>query len=258
MIWGRLDWVVSRLNWVGFWVLSNTFVSDISNISTVSITNIIGYDLSTTIGKIDTVFTSSGVSITVFVGLEVSFSVVVMYSISVFIDSWSNWFFSISWGWGMISWSCVYNWLMYNWGNIWSWFVDNWGMIWSWLVDNWSWVVNWGVVNWGWVVNGSCVIYWSRLVINWGWVIWSSMVDGSMSICWGMDRDMSRSMNSSTVLFSSIWVVYVLWSGMGLARDGGVVSSMGLVYSNFDGWGVAVLDNLMTALVSQSNSQKSG
>jgi len=246
MIWGRLDWVVS----LSFGVLSNTFVSDISNISTVSITNIIGYDLSTTIGKVDTVFTSSGVSITVFVGLEVSFCVVVIYSISVFVDSWCiiSWFFAVSWG-SVISWSWVYNWgniwswFVDNWCNIWSWFVDNWGMIWSWPVDNWGWVVNWGVVNWGWMVNGSWVV--------WGWSVGEL---GSYTLNWNM----RRSMNGSTVLFSSIWVVYVLWGSMGLARYGCVVSSMGFVYSNFGSWGVAVLDNLVTALVSQSNSQKGG
>jgi len=247
VVWSWL-WGISWLSWVVFWVLSNTFVFDIGNISTVSITNIIGYDLSTAIGKIDTVFAVGGVSVTVFVGLKVSFCVVVMYSISVFIDGWSiiRWFLAVSWS-SVISWSWVYNWLVDNWGNIWSWswvynwFVDNWGYIWSWSV-NWGWVVNWG-----WLVNGSCVINWSRLVISWGWVVWG----------WSVNWNMRRSMNGSTVLFSSIWVVYVLWCSMGLFRHSCVVCSMGLMDSNFDGRGVAVLDNLVTALVSQSNSQKS-
>jgi len=214
MVWGRFGWVVSWLSWVVFWVLSNTFVFDISNISTISISNVVGYDLSTAIGKIDTVFATCGVSITVFVGLEVSFCVVVMYSISVFIDGWSiiRWFLAVSWS-SVISWSWVYNWLVDNWGNIWSWswvynwFVDNWGYIWSWSV-NWGWVVNWG-----WLVNGSCVINWSRLVISWGWVVWG----------WSVNWNMRRSMNGSTVLFSSIWVVYVLWCSMGLFSHGCVV-----------------------------------
>lgn len=187
MIWGRLGWVISGLGWVVFWVLSNTFVLDISNISTISIPNIVGYDLSTAIGKIDTVFATCGVSITVFVGLEVSFCVIVMYSIPVFVDSWSiiSWFLAVGWSmmsWSVISWS-VYNWLVDNWGYIWSWFVDDWGYIWSWLV-NWGWVVDWGMVNWGGVVN------WGS-VINWGWV----------SICWSMYRYMGWSMDSSAVLF---------------------------------------------------------
>ena len=228
-------------------VVSLTFVFNISNISSVGISNRVGHNLGTAIGKSDTVFTVGGISITVFVGLEVSVCVVIIDSISVFIDCWSffvYWSLSVSWSWSMVSWG-MYYWLVNNWGYVWSWsmyywLVYNWGDIWSWLV-NWGWVVNWGwFVSWSWVIN------WSRFVY-WCWVVWG----------WFVNWNMSRSMNGSTIFFSSIWVVYVLWSGMGLARYGSMVSSMGLMDSNFDGWGVAVLDNLMTALVSQSNSQKS-
>ena len=72
-----------------------------------------------------------------------------------------------------------------------------------------------------------------------------------------VDRNMSRCMDGSTILFSSIWIVYVLWSSMGLARNGGMVSTMGFMGSNFHCWSISVLNNLMTALVSQSYSQKS-
>ena len=244
MVWSWL-WGISWLSWVVFWVLSDTFVSDIGNISTISISNIVGDDLGTTIGKVDTVFTVGGISVTVFVSLEVSLSIVIMDSISVFVYGWSifiDWSLSISWSWGVVSWG-MYNWLVdnwYNWGNVWSWFVYYWGNIWSWLV-NWGWVVNWGwLVNWSWVVNWGWFVYW-------GWVVWGWLVYWNVS--WGM--------NSSAVFFSSIWVVYVLWGSMGLARYGSVVSSMRLMYSYFDSWSIAVLYDLVTALVSQSNSQKS-
>jgi hypothetical protein len=243
MVWSWFGWVVSRLGWVVFWVLSNTFVFDISNISSVSIGDVVGNNLGTAIRKIDTVFTVGGVSVTVFVSSKISFSVVIMDSISVFVYSWSFfvvWSLAINWSWGMVSWSMYY------------WFVDDWGVIWSWSwgMVGWGmyyWFVNWGwVINWGWFVNWSCVINWSRFVY-WGCVVWG----------WLVNWNMSRSMNGSTILFSSIWIVYVLWSSMGLAGNGGVVSSMSLVGSNFDSWSVAVFDNLMTALVSQSDSQKS-
>merc|ERR1719367_343413 len=216
-----------------FWVLSNTFVFNIGNISTISISNIVGDNLGTTIGKVYTVFTVGSITVTVFVSSKISFSIVIMDSISVLVYCWSffiHWSLTVSWSWSMVGW-CMYYWLVdnwYNWGNVWSWFVYYWSNIWGWLV------------NWGWVIN------WSRFV-SWGWVVWG----------WLVNWNMSRSMNGSTIFFSSIWVVYVLWSGMGLARYGCMVSSMGLMNCNFDGWGVAVLYNLMTALVSQSNSQKS-
>merc|ERR1711902_289664 len=95
----------------------------------------------------------------------------------------------------------------WGWGDVWSWLVYYWG-------DIWSWSMNWG---WG---------------VYWGWLVY-----------W----DMSWGMYSSAVFFSSVWVVYVLWGGMGLARDSSVVSSMGLVYSYFDSWGIAVLYDLVTA-----------
>jgi len=213
VVWGWLSWVV----WLSFWVLSNTFVFDISNISSIGIGNVVGDDLGTAIGKVDTVFTVGGISITGFVGLEVSVSIVVMDSISVLVYSWSffvDWSLSISWGmvsWGMVSWS-MYYWFVDNWGLVWSW---SWGMIsWSmyyWFVDYWGWVVywGWGMVCWGmyyWLVYNWGMINWSS-VVNWGSVVWTSLVDWNMG----------RSMDSSTVFFSSIWVMYVLWGSMGLA-----------------------------------------
>ena len=44
-----------------------------------------------------------------------------------------------------------------------------------------------------------------------------------------VDRNMSRCMDGSTILFSSIWIVYVLWSSMGLASNDSMVGSMRFV-----------------------------
>ena len=153
MVWGRLSWVV----WLSFWVCSNTFVFNISNVSTVSISNTVGYNLNATIGKVDTIFTVGGVTITVFVGSKVRFGVVISYGITVLVDGWCIicWFLAVSRG------RCV----------IWSRFVDYWGYIWSWFVYNWSMI--WGR---GWVV-------YRCWVIDRGGVIWGSMVDG-----WSVDR----------------------------------------------------------------------
>ena len=70
--------------------------------------------------------------------------------------------------------------------------------------------------------------------------------------------NMSRCMDGSTIFFSSIRIVYVLWGGVGLLMYRSVISSMGFVCGYFNCRSVAVLDNLVTALVGQSNSQKGG
>ena len=276
MVW---DWsgVVSWLrgvvwSWLVFWVLGNTFVFNISYVSTIGI-YVIGNNLGAAIGKGNGVATGSGIAITVFISRECSLGIIILDSITVFIYSWSiigrfmirSWLM-VCWSWGMISWSCVNNWLVNNWGYVWGWFVNNWGMVWSWFVDNWGMIRcwccviygGWLVYNWGMVRCWSCVINWSRLVINWGWVIGSSMVDGSMSICWGMDWDMSWGMDSSAVLFSSIGIVYVLGSSMRLTSNNSVVSTMCFVNRVAYSGGIAVFHNLMAGLVSQGNGEKAG
>ena len=44
-----------------------------------------------------------------------------------------------------------------------------------------------------------------------------------------VDRNMSRCMDGSTIFFSSIWIVYVLWGGMRLFMYRSVIRSMSLV-----------------------------
>ena len=147
--------------------------------------------LGAAIGKSNRVASSGGITVAVLVGRESSLGVVILNSVSVFVYSWSiiSWFMVWSGfvGWGMVSWSMYY-----------------------WLVDYWSWVVNWG---WGMI---SWSMYWSSM-INWS-MYWSGMINWS-SVVWSsfVDWNMSRSMDSSAVFFSSIWVMYVLWGSMGLA-----------------------------------------
>jgi len=207
VVWSWL-WGISWLSWVVFWVLSNTFVFDVGNISTISIGYVVGDNLGTTIGKVYTVFTVGSITVTVFVGSKISFSIVIMDCISVLVYCWSffiDWSLAISWSWGMVSWG-MYYWFVDNWGVVWSW---SWGMVsWGmyyWLVDYWGWVVNWGFdMYWSSMINWS--MYWSSM-INWSSVVWCCFV------YWNM----SRSMDSSAVFFSSIWVMYILWGSMGLA-----------------------------------------
>ena len=250
------SWVVSRfwgvcwLYWVVFWVLGNSFVGNISDIATISINSVFNM-LSAAIGKSNGIATGSGISVAVFAGRESSFGVIILDSVSVFVYSWS--FigrFMIRSGF-VVGWSWVNNWLVYNWGNIWSWLVYNWGwgMIRSWLVDNWGMIRSWGwVIDWG--MNLS--------VVNWSWVVWGSMMDWGVSVCWGVDWDMGWGVDSSTVLFSSIRVMYVLWSSMWLASNYSMVGSMRFVDRVAYGRGIAVFDYLMARLISQGNGEKRG
>ena len=141
-------------------------------------------------------------------------------------------------------------------------------LIYSWSIICWLWVVRcWLMIGWG-RVNDGFVYYWSRVVyrswfIHWGWVIdRGSMVRSTVvywsvvSVSWSVNWDMGRSMDGCSILFSGIRVMHVLRSSMGLAGDNGVVTTMGLVDRVAHSRGVAMLDDLMAGLVSQSNCQK--
>jgi hypothetical protein len=144
MVWG----------WFVFWVLSNTFVPNISNISSISISNRVCNDLGTAIGKVYTVFSVGSITITVLVGSKVSTRVIISNGITVLINSWYIIGRFVIWGWFMVCWSWVNYWFVHNWGMIWGWSVYYWGNIWSGLVCR-SWVVYWG---WFWVIDRGCVI----------------------------------------------------------------------------------------------------
>ena len=144
MVWCRLCWKVRLC----FWVRSNAFVFNISNITTISISNSISYNLCATIGKLDTVFAVGGIPITVFIGSKISLCIVIMHCISKLVDRWSfiGWLFAISRSMDrcMISRFGMNNGFVNNWGYIWGWLVYNWGMVWSWF--------GWVVSRLGWVV----------------------------------------------------------------------------------------------------------
>merc|ERR1712018_571198 len=219
--------------------------------------------LGAAIGKSNRVATSGGITVAVFVGRECSLGVVILNSVSVFVYSWPiiSWFmvWSRFVGWGMVSWS-MYYWLVYNWSYVWSGVVDNWGMIWSWFVDNWGVIWSWLVDGWGVIRSRGWVIHWSMdlSVVNWSWVVWGSMMDRGVSVGWGVDWDMSWGVDSSTVLFSSIRIMYILWGSMRLASNDSVVGAMRFVDGVAYGRGIAVLDNLMARLISQGNGEKTG
>merc|ERR1712038_968700 len=227
MVWGW-SWVVCWLRgmvwscWFVFWVLGNTFIFDISYVATISI-YVIGNNLGTAIRKSNTVFTSSGITFTVFISRERGLGVIILDGITVLVNSWA-----------FIGRFMIRSWLVISRGWVYNWFVDNWGMIrcWSWVVYwssfvNWSWVIYWSMVNWSWVI-------WSSMV-DWSWVIWGSVVNWDMS--WGMD--------SSSVLFTSIRVMYVLGSSMRLASNNSVVSTMCFVDRVTYSRGIAVFHSLV-------------
>ena len=202
MVWCRLCWKVRLC----FWVSSNTFVFNIRNITTISISNSISYNLCPTIGKLDTVFAVGGIPITVFIGSKISLCIVIMHCISELVDRWSfiGWLFaicrSVDWcmisrfgmnngfvnNWGYIwvrfvnNWGYIWGRLMKYWGMIWGRFVDEWGYIWGRPMDNWSMI--WGRFVNNWCMIGSRVVYRSRFVnrsrfVSGSWVIkWSRFV----------------------------------------------------------------------------------
>ena len=68
-------------------ILGLTLISDISNISRVFISNLVGDNLGTAIRKIYTIFTIGSITITVFMLFKVGTRVVIKDSISIFIVS---------------------------------------------------------------------------------------------------------------------------------------------------------------------------
>ena len=84
MVGGRLVWG-GLVGGLVLGVLGLSLVSHISNISGVSISNGVGNDLDTAIGKVDTVLSVSGIAITGLVLLESSLAVVVSDGVGVLV-----------------------------------------------------------------------------------------------------------------------------------------------------------------------------
>ena len=221
-------------------VVSLTLVFHISNISRVSISNRVGHNLGTTIGKSNTVFTSGGISITVLVGLESSTTVVISNSISILIDSRaiiSRLMVSRGVvGSGFVSRGRVDNRLVHNRGRV----VDGSG-----LVDR-SRVVDRGVVDrFGMVDRG---------MMDRGRVVDRSMVN-SMVTMGSMHGGMSRGMSMSDILLLIVVLMDFIGGSSRLGSYLGVVVSMSTVDGGRDRGGIAVFDNLVRVLVGSSQSQ---
>jgi hypothetical protein len=112
VVWGRLV----------FWVYGFTGVSNVGDVSTISIRiSSVSYGLYTTIGKVDGVGSRQGLTIGSFGGSKGGSRVAISYTV-----------FESEWFWGFII----------GWGRV----VDG-GMIWGWCRVVWGWVI------WG---RGSC------------------------------------------------------------------------------------------------------
>lgn len=150
-------------------IMSLTLVSDISDVSGVSISNAVSHNLGTAIGKSHAVFAGGSISISLFVGSKVGSRVVISDGISE-----------------IVHWGCIISGFMVRCG-----FVG--GFVWcgsrfvgcgSWVgdgfVDYGSWVVNWGrfvgcgswvVDGCGFVVSGGGMIDGGGFVVSGSWVV---------------------------------------------------------------------------------------
>merc|ERR1711881_201087 len=143
------------LGWVIWLIVSLALVLDVGDVAGVSVSHVVGDNLGAAIGKGNTVFTMSGITIAGLILGKVSARVVVGDSILVAVDSWA-----------------IIGWLLVA--------VDRGRVVGSGLVDHWGWVVDGFVdnggsmVDWGMVDNGLVVHNWSRVVdggravVDWG------------------------------------------------------------------------------------------
>ena len=237
-------------------VVGLSLVFDISNIAGVSIGNIVGNNLGPAIGKVDTVFTMGGISVTVLVGGEVGSRVVISNGISVVVDSGSLILGLLVVRRSMVS-GLVSGSRGVVSGGMDRCLVDR-GLVGRGVVDGClvgggmvHWLVSRGVVH-GFVSRGSMVDR-GRLVVSGG-----SMVSGGGMVSRSMDGLVGRSMSSGSILLLVVGLVDLRGLSRGLAHDSSVVSSMGLVHRSVDSRGIAVLDGLMAGLVSTGDSHKGG
>ena len=152
---GFMNWFVGIITW-------GSFVGYFNNVTRVSISSVVFYNLGTAIWKGNTVFTISRVAITSFVCSKVDSRIIISNSIFVLIFSWDISVSRLFIGWGVVSrgrfvyWSGLVNW--------------------SWLVDRGR-LVNWSrLINWGWFVYRCWFVSWSSLM-NWS-------MSNSMAVSW--------------------------------------------------------------------------
>ena len=198
-------------------IVSLTFVFDISNIPRVSITDRVGDDLGTAIGKSHAVLSGGSITITVLILSKVGARVVISDSITILVDSGaiiSRLMVSRCWVSGLVSGSWVDNGgLVDNWGR----FVDRGG-----LVDNRGGVVDWGrFVGRGGVVDRSGVVDGSMGMVDSMGKSVSMVSKGMMSksmvtMGGGMDGEVARGVDSGTVLLLVVVLVNLIGGGSGL------------------------------------------
>merc|ERR1711981_81037 len=151
MIWGWLGCVV--WSWFVFWVMGNTFVFNVSDITVISVSGI-GNNLGTAIGKSNTVFTSDNITVTVFISGKISLGVVILNSITILVNSWA-----------IIGWVVIRSWFVYD-GS---------------MIRSWSWVVYWGsFVCWGGVVWDGMMDSWVSIGGGMYWDMSWSMNGGTI------------------------------------------------------------------------------
>merc|ERR1712128_64486 len=221
---GSISWS-SMDNW-SIWVDRSSFISDISNVSIISISMVV-HMLGTTIRKSNRVRSRNGsCTIRSFISIESRLGVVISYGISKGVRrglirvSWLSSMVgrgSMSNNWSMISRCCMDNWNMISRGC-----MDNWSMISRGCMDNWSSMIGWGGMD-----------NWSSM-ISWGMDSMDTM-DGMNSMdcmhtmnSMSSNRDNSSMSNSNRLvstegrldLRKTFRVVYL--------RNGGVSSSKSL------------------------------
>ena len=221
-------------------IVGLTLISDISNISRVFISNLVGDNLGSTIRKIYTIFAISSITITVFMLFKVGTRVVIKDSITILVV-----------GRGFISRLLVRISMVSR-------LVGR-----SWVVNR-SWMINWsrGVVDRGRFVDRSRVVNRSRLV-NRGWVVnrgrgvvivmmtamkvtmrtamevtmgttMEVITEMTMGTCMksmsrGMDRDMAGGVVGSNVFLLILVLVYLIRGSSGLTVHNCMGVSTGFV-----------------------------
>ena len=198
-------------------ILGLSGVGDISNITAVSISNIVVDSLDSAVRKSNRVGSSGGISITVLSSIELRSRVVISNSIVVGIHS-----------------GLIIGRLLVGRG------MDR-GMVGRGSMDNGS-----GMD------NGSSMDNGAGSMDNWG-----SMVSRGRAVRGGgISRNSCRGSHSSSILLSVAVSLDTLGSSMRLAGDGGNTSTMGLVNSTTHRGSIANLDHLVVGLVSRGCSKE--
>merc|ERR1719244_1875923 len=218
-------------------VSRSSSVLDISNISTISIINLVVDSLKPAVRKRNRVGSSGGISITVLSSMELGSRVVISNSIFIGIHGRAIIFRLL------VGSSMVNRGMVDNRGGM----VDHGGS----MVDNRGSVVGGGMV------NNRCGMIGGGMVDR-GGMVGGGMVDNRGVIRSRLvSRDSSRSMDCSSILLRVVVGIDRLRSSMRLAGYRSMSSSMGFVEGHTDRGSISMLDHLMVRLVSSSCSKQS-